>query len=107
VEQENEGTGRKRERKGMGGEQAAGVLSQVKVDQTAKKGKKLSPSDIKKIKDPILKQYEMEGNPYFSTARLWDDGIILPQNTREVLRFAISTSLNAPIPDTTFGVFRM
>ena len=91
----------------MGGEQAASVLSQVKVDQQEAKGKKLSTEDIRKIQDPIREQYEREGSPYTSTARLWDDGILVPWKTRETLARAISASLNAPIADTQFGVFRM
>lgn len=91
----------------MGGEQAANVLSQVKVDQLAKKGQNLSDKEVQAIQDPILKQYEHEGNPYFSTARLWDDGILLPWKTRETLALALSTSLNAPIGDMNYGVFRM
>ena len=60
-----------------------------------------------KIKKPILEKFEREGNPYFSTARLWDDGIIDPAQTRQVLGLSLSAALNAPIPDTNFGVFRM
>jgi 3-methylcrotonyl-CoA carboxylase beta subunit len=91
----------------MGGEQAANVLSQVKVEQLQAKGQKLSDADIKKIQDPIREQYEREGNPYFSTAHLWDDGILVPWKTREALALALSTTLNAPIEKTEFGVFRM
>jgi 3-methylcrotonyl-CoA carboxylase beta subunit len=91
----------------MGGEQAAGVLSQVKMEQLEAKGKKLTPAEIAQIQDPIRQAYEREGSPYFSTARLWDDGIIAPWRTRETLSLALSTALNAPIPDTRFGVFRM
>ncbi len=91
----------------MGGEQAAGVLSQVKMEQLEAQGKKLSDEEIEKIKNPIREQYERDGSPYTSTARLWDDGIIAPWNTREVLARALATSYNAPIEDTRFGVFRM
>ena len=91
----------------MGGEQAANVLSQVKMEQLEAQGKKLSAGEIAKIQDPIREQYEREGNPYFSTARLWDDGIIAPWNTRKTLSLALSASLNAPIPKTNFGLFRM
>jgi len=91
----------------MGGEQAAGVLSQVKMEQLEAQGKKLSQSEVDKIQNPIREQYEREGNPYFSTARLWDDGVITPWKTRETLALALSTALNAPIPETDFGVFRM
>jgi 3-methylcrotonyl-CoA carboxylase beta subunit len=91
----------------MGGEQAAGVLSQVKMEQLEKQGKKLSAEEVEKIQKPIREQYELEGSPYTSTARLWDDGIILPWRTREYLSLALSTVYNAPIPKTEFGVFRM
>ena len=91
----------------MGGEQAGGVLSQVKVEQLEAQGKKLSAQEIDQIQAPIREQYEREGNPYFSSARLWDDGIIPPAKTREVLALALSTAMNAPIPETQYGVFRM
>ncbi len=91
----------------MGGDQAAGVLSQVKVDQLEAKGQKLTAEEIRKIQDPIREQYEREGSPYMSTSRLWDDGIIVPWKTRQTLALAIAASLNAPIPETRFGVFRM
>lgn len=91
----------------MGGEQAAMVLSQVKMEQLEAQGKKLSAQEVEKIQAPIKEKYETEGSPYFSTARLWDDGIITPTQTREVLARAIATSLNAPIPETKYGVFRM
>ena len=91
----------------MGGEQAAGVLSQVKMEQLESQGKKLSAEEIEKIKNPIRDQYEREGNPYTSTARIWDDGIITPWQTRETLALALSTVYNAPIANTQFGVFRM
>ncbi len=91
----------------MGGEQAAGVLTDIKVRSFQKKGEKLSPQDIEKIRDPILKKYEEESSAYYSTARLWDDGIIDPLDTRTILGLGISMSLNAPIPDHKFGVFRM
>ncbi len=91
----------------MGGEQAAGVLSQVKTEQLESQGKKLAPEEVEKIKNPIRDQYEREGNPYTSTARIWDDGIIAPWKTRETLALALSTAYNAPISTTQFGVFRM
>lgn len=91
----------------MGGEQAANVLSQIKIDQLEAKGKKLSQKEISEIQNPILKKYEQEGSPYHSSSRLWDDGIIAPWKTRDTLALALSTSLNAPIPRTRFGVFRM
>jgi 3-methylcrotonyl-CoA carboxylase beta subunit len=91
----------------MGGEQAANVLSQVKVEQLESQGKSLDPAEIEAIQKPIREQYEREGNPYTSTARLWDDGIIVPWKTRQHLALALSAAYNAPIPKTEFGVFRM
>jgi 3-methylcrotonyl-CoA carboxylase beta subunit len=91
----------------MGGEQAGGVLSQVKIEQLEAQGKKLSPAEIEKIQAPIREQYEREGHPYFSTSRLWDDGIVIPWKTRETLALALSASLNAPIAESRWGVFRM
>ena len=86
----------------MGGEQAASVLATVH-----RNAETWSAQDAEAFKAPIRQKYEDEGNPYYATARLWDDGIIDPAQTRDVLGLAISASLNAPIPDTTFGVFRM
>ena len=91
----------------MGGEQAAGVLVQVKREQTERTGGALSLEEEAAIKEPILEQYDRQGHPYYSSARLWDDGVIDPAQTREVLALAISASLNAPIKPTRFGVFRM
>ncbi|WP_370599523.1 carboxyl transferase domain-containing protein [Pseudomonas nitroreducens] len=91
----------------MGGEQAAGVLAQVKREQAERAGSALSAEDEAKIKAPILEQYERQGHPYYSSARLWDDGVIDPAQTRDVLGLALSASLNAPIEATRFGVFRM
>jgi acetyl-CoA carboxylase carboxyltransferase component len=91
----------------MGGEQAAGVLADVNVAKAARKGIELSPEDIDAIKKPILEQYEHEASPYFATARLWDDGIIDMNETREALTLGIAMSLNREIPDHNFGVFRM
>ncbi len=91
----------------MGGEQAANVLTDVKVKQLEKAGKNLSDDDIKNIKDPIHKLYEEQASPYYSSARLWDDGIIDPKDMRNVLALAISTSLNNEIEEQKFGVFRM
>ena len=91
----------------MGGEQAAGVLAQVKREQAERAGNALSAEDEAKIKAPILEQYERQGHPYYSSARLWDDGVIDPAQTRDVLGLAISASLNAPVEATRFGVFRM
>jgi 3-methylcrotonyl-CoA carboxylase beta subunit len=91
----------------MGGPQAAGVLSQVKLEQLEAQGKKISQAEIDQIQKPILEQYEREGSPYHSTARLWDDGILAPWKTREALALGLSAAYNAPIPQTRFGVFRM
>jgi 3-methylcrotonyl-CoA carboxylase beta subunit len=91
----------------MGGEQAASVLATIRRDALEAKGEQWSKEDEEAFKAPIRERYEAEGNPYFATARLWDDGIIDPAQTRDVLGLAISASLNAPIPRTAFGVFRM
>ena len=92
----------------MGGEQAASVLATVKRDVIEAKGGTWSVEDEQKFKAPILERYEAEGDPYFATARLWDDGIIDPAQTRDVLGLAISAALNAPIPASPrFGLFRM
>ncbi|HDM67026.1 MAG TPA: methylcrotonoyl-CoA carboxylase, partial [Thermoplasmatales archaeon] len=91
----------------MGGEQAANVLLTVKRDQLWRKGKVLTKEEEKKIVEPILKKYEREGSPYYSTARIWDDGVIDPVDTRLLLGLGISAALNAPIPDWKPGVFRM
>jgi len=91
----------------MGGEQAASVLAQVKQEQQTRRGKPMSESAVEALKAPILAKYEEEGSPYYSTARLWDDGIIPPADTRTVLGLGLSAALNAPIPETRFGVFRM
>jgi acetyl-CoA carboxylase carboxyltransferase component len=91
----------------MGGEQAANVLLTVKLDQLAPRGESMTQEEQAEFKAPILEQYEAEGNPYYSTARLWDDGILDPAETRAALALAISAALNAPIPPTTFGIFRM
>ena len=91
----------------MGGEQAAGVLAQVKRDQKNKAGQDWSEQEEKEFKQPIIDNYERQGHPYYASARLWDDGVIDPAQTREVLALAISASLNKPIEDTKFGVFRM
>jgi 3-methylcrotonyl-CoA carboxylase beta subunit len=91
----------------MGGEQAAGVLTTVKRDQLERQGQQLSPEEEAAIRDPILEKYEREGSPYYSTARLWDDGILDPAETRQALSLGLSAALNAPIPDAKFGIFRM
>jgi 3-methylcrotonyl-CoA carboxylase beta subunit len=91
----------------MGGEQAASVLVTVKRAQLEAAGKTLSEAEERAIREPVLAKYEEEGNPYFSTGRLWDDGVIDPASTRDVLGLALSSCLNAPIPEPRFGVFRM
>jgi len=91
----------------MGGEQAASVLATVRKEGQSAHGKTMSEEEETAFKQPILDKYEEEGNPYYSTARLWDDGIIDPRDTRNVLALGIAASLNAPMPDTPFGVFRM
>jgi acetyl-CoA carboxylase carboxyltransferase component len=90
----------------MGGEQAASVLTQVKQEQRARQGRPMSASEVEAMRAPVLAKYEEEGSPYYSTARLWDDGIIAPADTRNVLALGISAALNAPFPETKFGVFR-
>jgi 3-methylcrotonyl-CoA carboxylase beta subunit len=91
----------------MGGDQAASVLATIRRDNFAARGQEWSAADEEAFKAPIREQYEREGDPHYATARLWDDGIIEPHQTRDVLGLAISAALNAPIEDTRFGVFRM
>ncbi|HYY88516.1 MAG TPA: carboxyl transferase domain-containing protein [Chloroflexota bacterium] len=91
----------------MGGQQAASVLLQVRLDNLQRAGKDMSHAEREAFTAPILASYEAEGNPYYSTARLWDDGVIDPVDTRMVLALGISAALNAEIPVTPFGVFRM
>jgi 3-methylcrotonyl-CoA carboxylase beta subunit len=91
----------------MGGEQAASVLATVRRDNIEAEGKSWSEVEEEEFKQPIREQYEMEGNPYYATARLWDDGIITPAETRRVLALCFAVAFNAPIPETKFGVFRM
>ncbi|WP_394789452.1 carboxyl transferase domain-containing protein [Rhodoferax sp.] len=91
----------------MGGEQAAGVLATVKRDGIEAKGGQWSAEEEAAFKAPIRQQYEDQGHPYYATARLWDDGVIDPADTRRVLALGLSAALNAPIPDTRFGLFRM
>ena len=91
----------------MGGEQAAGVLATVKRDGMEGRGETWSAAEEQAFKQPILDQYEHQGHPDYASARLWDDGIIDPAETRTVLGLAISAALNAPIEETKFGVFRM
>jgi len=91
----------------MGGEQAAGVMAQVKQDGLARKGHSMSEQEVSDFKKPIIDQYEEQGHPYYASARLWDDGIIDPADTRNVLGLALSAAKNAPQQDSKFGVFRM
>jgi 3-methylcrotonyl-CoA carboxylase beta subunit len=91
----------------MGGEQAAGVLAQIKRDQKTARSEIWSDDEEASFKQPILETYEKQGHPYYASARLWDDGVIDPIDTRRVLGLALSASLNKPIEDTRFGVFRM
>src|SRR3989454_5427397 len=91
----------------MGGEQAAGVLTTVKREQLTREGKPFGIEEERSIREPILAKYEHEGSPYYSTARIWDDGILDPAGTRQALALAISAAFNAPIPPPKFGVFRM
>ena len=91
----------------MGGEQAASVLLQVKLAQYQKEGRVMSEAEQAEFKRPVLEKYEREGSPYYSTARLWDDGVIDPLDTRAALALALGASFNRPIQDTTFGIFRM
>mgnify|MGYP000011706068 FL=1 len=91
----------------MGGEQAAGVLTQVKQDGLKRKGLAMSDDEVAAFKKPIIAQYEEQGHPYYASARLWDDGIIDPAETRNVLGLALSAAKNAPAQESKFGVFRM
>ncbi|HUZ14512.1 MAG TPA: carboxyl transferase domain-containing protein [Caulobacteraceae bacterium] len=91
----------------MGGEQAASVLATIRRDAAEARGETWPAADEEAFKTPIRAAYEAEGSPYYATARLWDDGVIDPAQTRDVLGLAIAASLNAPIPSTRFGVFRM
>jgi len=91
----------------MGGEQSADVLATVKIRRLEKEGKKLTPEEIDAIRRPIIDKYEAESSPYYSTARLWDDGIVGMAETREAIALGIASALNEPIPDQKYGVFRM
>jgi 3-methylcrotonyl-CoA carboxylase beta subunit len=91
----------------MGGNQASSVLATVKRDQLEGRGEAWSPEDEEAFRTPIRDQYEAQGNPYYSTARLWDDGVIDPMDTRTVLGLALDVCATAPLPDTSFGLFRM
>ena len=91
----------------MGGEQAASVLATVKEDQYKYKGLEVPKDEIAQLKKEILAKYDYEGSAFYSTARLWDDGIIDPIDTRKILALGIAASLNQPFPQQQFGVFRM
>ena len=91
----------------MGGEQAAGVLAQVKEDALERQGENWTEAEKQAFMKPTREQFETQSDPYYASARLWDDGLIDPADTRDILGLAISATLNAPIPDTRFGVFRM
>jgi acetyl-CoA carboxylase carboxyltransferase component len=91
----------------MGGEQAASVLLTVKLKRLEEEGKKMAEAEKEKLMKPILEKYDQEASPYYSTARLWDDGILDPIETRQALALGIAMSLNAPIPDYKVGIFRM
>jgi 3-methylcrotonyl-CoA carboxylase beta subunit len=91
----------------MGGPQAASVLATVRRENIEAEGRTWSDTEEATFKKPVLENFEREGHPYYATARLWDDGIITPQETRRVVALALSAALNAPIPDMAWGVFRM
>jgi 3-methylcrotonyl-CoA carboxylase beta subunit len=91
----------------MGGEQAAGVLAQVRREGIERKGGQWSPEEEAEFKRPTLEMFERQSHPLYASARLWDDGIVDPRRTREVLALSLAASLNAPIEPTRFGVFRM
>lgn len=91
----------------MGGEQAAGVLASVKRDQLERAGQSWSTEDEAAFKQPTIDMFERQSHPLYASARLWDDGIVDPRKSREVLALSLSAALNAPIEDTRFGVFRM
>jgi acetyl-CoA carboxylase carboxyltransferase component len=91
----------------MGGEQAAGVLTDIRRESARKAGLELDEEKLAAIEADVLARYEEEASPYFATARLWDDGIIDPRQTRQVVGLALATTLNAPIPATEYGVLRI
>ena len=91
----------------MGGEQAASVLTEVRRDNTQSQGKSWTNNDEKEFKINIRDQYETQGHPFYASARLWDDGVIDPVDTRQVVALGISAALNAPVKPTRYGVFRM
>jgi 3-methylcrotonyl-CoA carboxylase beta subunit len=91
----------------MGGDQAASVLATVRRDQLETRGEYWSAEAEDEFKTPIRERYEQQGNPYYSTARLWDDGIIDPLDTRRILGLALAAAANAPLDDVRYGTFRM
>ena len=91
----------------MGGEQAASVLATVRRDGLEARGEEWSAEDEEPFKAPIREQYEHQGSPYYSTARLWDDGVIDPVDTRRVLGMGLAAAANAPVPEPSYGIFRM
>jgi 3-methylcrotonyl-CoA carboxylase beta subunit len=91
----------------MGGEQAASVLATVRRDGLESRGVDWSAADEEAFKQPIREQYEAQGSPYYSTARLWDDGVIDPAETRRVLGMGLAATSHAPVPTPSYGVFRM
>jgi 3-methylcrotonyl-CoA carboxylase beta subunit len=91
----------------MGGEQAAGVLASVRREAIERSGGSWSGDEEAEFKRPVIEKFEMQSHPLYASARLWDDGIIDPRKTREVLALSLSASLNAPVPETKFGNFRM
>lgn len=91
----------------MGGEQAAGVLAQIQSDKKIREGKQLTKEEENILKDPVIRQFEHEGNPFYSSARCWDDGVIDPAQTRQVLAMSLSAIQNSPVQQTKYGIFRM
>jgi len=91
----------------MGGDQAANVLATIKSDQLINEGKEMTAEQLDLVRKPILEKYEKEGHPYFASARLWDDGVIQPTDTRRVLIQALRALKYSPVPDPNFPVFRM
>ena len=91
----------------MGGEQAASVLSTIRKDHLATQGKEWDREEEARFKAPLLEQYERQGNPYYATARLWDDGVIDPQQTRTILGLALHVVTSNPVEETKYGIFRM
>ncbi|KAI4495850.1 hypothetical protein M0802_008256 [Mischocyttarus mexicanus] len=91
----------------MGGEQAANVMAHISKEKRLREGKELTEEEENKIKEPIIKKFDEEGHPYYSSARIWDDGVIDPVDTRTVLGLSLAACLNAPIPESKFGIFRM